>query len=88
LITVNKYNAWVNTRHKMDTGFWIKNSRIWGPKSPGEYRIESGFIRGPNNNGRFRIKSGRIYGPEEPKSKFWINGNHIYGPNKKVPWLQ
>jgi hypothetical protein len=36
----------------IDTGYWIDENRIYGPKESGAYWIHEGFIYGPRNSGK------------------------------------
>ncbi len=71
---------------QMNTGFWIKNDRIYGPDCPGSYRIVKQKIVGPNLSGEYYIESGAIFGPRHP-GKYRIQGRCICGPKRTLPWL-
>jgi hypothetical protein len=72
---------------KIDTGYWIEDDFIWGPKSLGEYWISDGFIWGPKNGGQYRVENGCIYGPK-CSGQFVITEGHIYGPCGDLPWFE
>lgn len=80
-------NAKRSLEQKMDTGYWVEDGFIWGPKSRGEYWISDGFIWGPKNGGQYRVENGCIYGPK-CSGQFVITEGHIYGPCGDLPWFK
>lgn len=81
------FNAKQTLEKKMDTGYWIEDGFIWGPKSRGEYWISDGFIWGPKNGGQYRVENSRVYGPK-CSGQFMITEGHIYGPGGDLPWIK
>ncbi|MDX1795199.1 MAG: hypothetical protein R3219_00630 [Hydrogenovibrio sp.] len=70
----------------MDTGYWIEDDTIWGPKASGEFHIQDGYIVGPYNSGIWWIENHRIWGPGEA-GEFRIENGQIFGPSDELPWL-
>jgi hypothetical protein len=71
----------------MDTSYYIAGDVIWGPRETGRYRIKNGRIYGPDTDGEFWIgEDGRIFGPGQTGS-FRVENGRIYGPHANLPWL-
>jgi hypothetical protein len=70
----------------MDTGYYIQDKYIWGPKEGGRFYIENNYIYGPRNGGKYFIRDGYIYGPKD-SGEFYIRDNRIQGPGANLPWM-
>ncbi len=70
-----------------DTGYYVADDVIWGPREAGKYRVRDSRIYGPGTHGEFWIgPKGRIFGPGQDGS-FRIENGRVFGPHADMPWL-
>jgi hypothetical protein len=73
----------------MDTGFWIRNSSIYGSTGYTGYRIDRRRqIVGPQGYTRHWIYRDTIYSAMEGNTGFYVNNGRIQGPSADLPWYQ
>jgi hypothetical protein len=71
----------------MDTGFWIKNSSIYGSSGYTGYRIDRRRqIVGPQGYTRHWIYRDQIYSAMEGNTGFVVKEARIFGPSNDMPW--
>lgn len=73
----------------IDTGFWIKNSSIYGPSGYTGYRVDRRRqIVGPQGYTRHWIYRDQIYSNMEGNTGFTVKEGRILGPSTELPWQQ
>lgn len=72
----------------MFTGYYIKNGHIYGLNGYTKFRIADGHIY-EDDKGYTKcwIHNKAIFKVGEGKTRFFINADKLYGPNKQLPWL-
>ena len=70
----------------MDTGYWIEQGLIRGPKESGLFFVADQVIYGPRHSGEYWIMSDVIYGPRD-SGQFYVRDGRIMGPSVDLPWM-
>jgi len=72
----------------MDTGYYIQDGQIFGPKGYAQSWIEDNCIYS-SHRGYTQCwieEDGCIFSSRGGNTGFSIQGNRIHGPSRKLPW--
>ena len=73
----------------MDTGYYIQDGEIFGPKGNTRSWVEGNYIY--SSHGGYTQcwieDDGRIFSSRVGNTEFFVRDDRIFGPSRRLPWL-